>query len=169
MPDSAKPMPRFPGGPDPEKPVPREPVRGVDLVGYAALAARLAEQREPRGAVLQVAGLDEPAWMEIERTWMMRIGLSALQGDTSLLREYDEAYLAAQGSLGPAEPTRTLEEYAAIVARIERGEPPPQVFAAAGLSLADFARLQRAWAPRIAQDPAMRDDFLSRVAALRQG
>ena len=90
------PLPRFPGGPDPSKPVPRDPVEGVDLARYVTISAELTERKTPRKQVLARAQLDEMRWMKIEQTWLLRIATAALQGDLSLLQQHDAALFAAK-------------------------------------------------------------------------
>jgi hypothetical protein len=96
MPEPRAALPQLPGGPDPAEPVPRTPVQGFDLAAFAALAAKLARRAEPRAVVLGAAGLDERSWLEVEKTWLLRIAAALLLGDTSLGREYDEAFAAAR-------------------------------------------------------------------------
>jgi hypothetical protein len=150
-----KPPPQFPGGPDPTQPVPRSPVDGIDLATYARIAATLIEQPDRRHAVLSELHIDELRWTEVERTWLLRVATAALQNDRSLGEELDRAYTQAQAELGPAGATRSLEEYAGYAARIESGDDVVAVLAEAKLSLGDWARLQRAWAIRLAQDPEL--------------
>ena len=160
-----KPLPQLPGGPDPAHPVPRAPVHGVDLQEYARIAATLAERPGARAAILGEHRLDELRWIDIEKTWLLRVATGALQQDLSLAADLDASYSAAQAAMGSAEPTRTLEEYAVLTARIERGADTATVLAAAGLSLADWARLCRAWATRLGRDPALSAAFRTMVAA----
>lgn len=169
MPDERAPIPHLPGGPDPALPIPREPVHGVDLTRYGQISAALAEGQEPRTQVLRAQQLDEMRWLEVEQTWLLRIASGAMRGDLSLGQELDRAYAEAQASLGTLEPTRPLDRYAALRARIEAGEAPSAVAASDGLSLADWMRLERAWTSRIAQDPALAAAFRERVEAARAG
>ena len=162
---------KIPGVPDPSKAVPRDPVSGYDLAAYVAVAARLAEHREPRPTVLAAYGLDDMRWLEIEKTWLLRLGISALKQDLSLIEEYDRLYVAAQDALGSTEPTRSLDEYAKILAELTIGRDPTEVFSAAKLSIADWSRLQRAWTRRMVNDleisKAMRAMLDAHVNALR--
>ena len=167
--EEQRPLPQFPGGPDPSQPVPRTPVDGVDLETYARIAATLAERPGARGATLAEHRLDESRWMEIEKTWLLRVATASLQKDLSLGEELDRAYTAAQASLGPTDPTRSLEEYAKLMARIEGGEDVASVARSAGMSLGDWARLSRAWTARLAQDPAIGEAFRGMVARARGG
>lgn len=98
MPDVPK-IPRIPGGPDPEHPVPRDPVDGFDLQRYATVAAHLAARREPRKATLTRFGVDEPRWMNIEKTWLLRIAVAALGHDLTFGEEHDATFLAVRRAL----------------------------------------------------------------------
>lgn len=161
-----RPLPQFPGGPDPKLPIPRDPVHGIDLPGCAAIAAELAARREPRRAVLARFRLDEARWTDIEQTWMLRVATAALKGDLSFSVEYDAAFSAAQDALGGAEVS--LDTYAAVTARIEAGQPPDKAMRAENVQPADFARAQRRWAAEIAASPELHADFQGKVASLRQ-
>ncbi|MGK3983619.1 hypothetical protein WME99_11325 [Sorangium sp. So ce136] len=167
MPESRPPLPQLPGGPDPTQPVPRSPVEGVDLDTYARISAELAETPADRATILASHGLDEMRWMDVEMTWLLRVATAALQSDLSLGEDLDRAYTAAQVELGSPGPTLALEEYARLAARIEAGEPPSSVLARARLSLASYARLQRAWTLRLAADPALARTYREMVAAAR--
>jgi hypothetical protein len=162
-------VPAFPGGPDPSKPVPREAVEGFDLSRYAKLSARLAEGKERRDLVLSAEGLTERSWAHVELTWMLRIATEMLHGDTQLALEFDRLYVEAQDSLGPTDPVLPLDRYAHLVAQLEGGRDPVEAFHEHGLSLADAARLQRAWTKRLAQDPAMMETFREMVEGARAG
>lgn len=150
---------QFPGGPPPDAPVPNDPIEGVDLATYARIAADLAEGNTPRLAILRACGLDEAAWLRIEQGHLIRIATAALREDTSRVEELDRLYIAAQDALGPTDPSRPLDRYAWLVGRIERGEDPAVVARSEGLSLPDWARLQRAWTRRLADDPALATTF----------
>ena len=162
-------VPAFPGGPDPSQPVPREAIEGFDLPRYARVSARLAEGKEPREQVLAAEGITERGWAHIELTWMLRIATALLQGDTSLPTEFNGLYVEAQDVLGPTDPTLSLDQYAHMVAQLEGGADPLEVFAHYGITLADSARLQRAWNKRLAQDPAMTEAFRQMVESARSG
>lgn len=161
------PIPRLPGGPDPEQPVPRDPVAGVDLAAFARIAAGLAEAPASRAAVLAGAGLDEARWLEVEKTWLLRLAVAGLQGDVALLQEHDAAVLAAQAEIAAGAPPLPLEEYARIVAALEGGRDPSAFLAEAKLSAARFAQSHRAWAARLAADPALAASFRALVQSAR--
>ena len=138
-----RPVPQLLGGPDPGAPVPRDPVRGVDLAGYGAIAAELAETPGARGEVLAAHQLDELAWLEIEQTWLLRLATAALQRDLSLQDEHDRAFTARQDELGRERPMATAEQMDRVSRAIEEGTAPAVALAREGLRLADWARYQR--------------------------
>ena len=107
--------------------------------------------------------LDELRWVDIEKTWLLRVAVAGMQGDLALGQELDAAYTEAQAKLGPTEPTRSLAQYAALCARIEGGESAATVLAGDKLSLADWARLQRAWTKRVVDDPGLADPLRSLI------
>lgn len=150
---------QLPAGPAPGEPIPDGPIDGIDFATYARISAILAEKRGPRANVLAANDLDEVRWAFVEQGFMIRIATAALRGDTSLAMELDRLYVEAQDQLGDTEPTRPLDRYAELVARMESGEDPSKVLASDGLSLADWARLQRAWTRRLAQDAEMTSTF----------
>jgi hypothetical protein len=124
----------------------------------------LTEAAGARPQVLREAGIDEMSWLEVEKTWLLRIAVSLMRGETALATEFDELHSRAQDALGSGDRPRSVEEYAEIVARIERGAEPSQVLAAQGLTPPAWARLQRGWTKRLAADPAMLEHFRELVA-----
>jgi hypothetical protein len=164
---SETPPPNLPGFPA-DQPVSTEPVEGLTLEQYATISAELNERREPPEAVLLRHGLDTSRWLRVEQTWPLRIAALALRGSPALAQDYDRYYVAAQDALGPTEPVRSLDEYARITGRIIAGEEAAQVSSSEGLSLADFARLSRAWNARLARDPEMTKTFRALVQAHKQ-
>lgn len=98
---SDRPLPRFPGGPDPAEPIPETPVDGVDLATCARICAALTAARGRRGEVLVRHRLDEVRWAHIETTWMLRIAAAMLKGELELARTYDAALAAAMAAQKP--------------------------------------------------------------------
>ncbi len=88
--------PQLPGGPDPNAPIPTTPVSGVDLRAYATIVGRIAARTRPRAEVLAEAGIDEARWIEVEKTWLLRLATAAMTGDLSLPREHDEVFAKAK-------------------------------------------------------------------------
>lgn len=159
-----KPPPRLPGGPDPTAPVPREPVLGKSLDDCAQIAALVAESPKDRRAVLARNGLDDARWTEIETTWMLRVATALLQGDTAPKEAYDAAFQATRDGLGGDGPSRPLADYARLQGQLEAGLDSSSVLTRAGLSLADWSRLVRAWSSRLAQDAALAETFRAMVS-----
>jgi len=150
---------QLPGGPAPGEPIPNGPIDGIEFGTYVRISAILAEKKAPRANVLAANNLDEVRWAFVEQGFLLRVATAALRGDMGPSEELDRQYVEAQDALGPTDPTRPLDQYAALVARMEMGEPPTRVLASDGLSLADWARLQRAWTARLAQDAEMTSTF----------
>jgi hypothetical protein len=144
--------------------VDRDPVHGIDLQKYASISARIAEGREPRGAVLAGLGLDEGTWLDVEKTWLLRVAAAAMHGDLSLSREYDEHYVAAQDALGPTDPTHGIADLAAVLRALSAGDDPRDVLPRYRLTLPGFGRLQRAWSRRMAKDEALATAFRDLLA-----
>jgi hypothetical protein len=159
---------QLPGGPAPDQPIPDTPIDGIDFPTYARVSAILAEKRAPRANVLAANGLDEVRWAFVEQGFMLRIATAAMRGDMGPMNELDRMYVEAQDALGDTDPTRPLDRYADLTARMESGEPAAQVLASDGLSLADWARLQRAWTRRLAQDAEMTSTFRGWVEARKR-
>jgi hypothetical protein len=156
----AGPLPRLPGGPDPAAPIPREPVHGIDLRRYATIAAELAESGVDRAAVLADYALDGTLWIAVERTWALRLATAALQHDLGVIEEYDADYAQAQDALGG--PMPPFERYVAVTLELRTTTDPALVLADRGLSLPDWARMQRYWAKRLAKE----DELIERFAQL---
>jgi hypothetical protein len=159
---------QLPGGPAPDQPIPDGPIDGIDFPTYVRVSAILAEKRAPRANVLAANGLDEVRWAFVEQGFLLRAAAAALRGDMGPLSELDRLYTEAQDALGDTDPTRPLDRYADLVARMEMGEPTPSVLASDGLTLADWARLQRAWSRRLAQDAEMTSTFRGWVEARKR-
>ncbi len=167
MPSSTPPPPEPTWGIDPAKPVALDPVEGVDLPTCAAIAARIAARVEPRPALLARAGLDEMRWITVEQTWMLRVATSLLQQDFSLSATYDEAFARAQAEIAASSPDLSIEQWAAIVARIEDGVPLATVLREAKLGPAVLAHQQRRWAAVLAADPERAATFRDMVTRSR--
>jgi hypothetical protein len=146
----------------------RAPDPRLPLQEYAAIAAELAEEREPRTAVLLRHDLDEDAWTLEERAWLERIGNAAMEGDTSLALAYGDRFVAAQDALGaPGEQARSLDDYLAIRVAMEAAEDPCAALRDRSLTLSVWMRLDRRFARARAADPALGDEMERRLATLR--
>lgn len=140
------------------------PVYGIDLPTYAALMTRLASG-QPRGLVLSGASLDERTWLEVEKTWALRLAKAAQRGDTSTILEFERGVAAAQQNCPAPDPSRSMADYAAMSAAIEKGASPIEVCAHFEMKLTEFFELQQAWTRRIIADPNLARAFRELVAS----
>jgi hypothetical protein len=132
----------------------------IPLEVYAATSAELAEAREPRGDVLQRRRLDEGAWALEERAWLEKMARGANKGDGTLAVRYGELFMAAQDRLaGPGEAARTLADYAAIRAAMERAGDPSPILQQRSMSLSAWMRLDRRFTAEAAADPAVQAEL----------
>src|SRR4029079_13677343 len=121
----------------------------LSLERCAAIAAAIAEQREPRDAVLAANGLTSEAWGLIEEHWTKAIAADAKSSPARLLGAYDAAYIAAIESFrGPV----TAEEEGRLLHAMKAGKVNE---ALAGLRIQRTAmtRLMRVWTRKLAEDP----------------
>jgi hypothetical protein len=123
---------------------PMAPEPQLTLAAYTALAAELAEQREPRADVLRRHDLDEPGWALEERAWLEGMANQAMAGDGTLAVEYGDAFVAAQDGLAqPHEASRTHADWAEITAALEVSADLPKELTRRGLRLSEWMRLDR--------------------------
>ena len=158
----------FPGGPRAGEPIPDDPIDGIDFGTFVKISAEIAEGNPPRAAIVRAVGLDELRWTFIEQGFMLRVATAALRGDSSLAEDLNRRYVEAQDALGPTEPTHGLDRYAFMVAHAEKGAPLLPILKAEGLTLAGFARLQRAWTKRLVADEALSSTFRGWVEQVKK-
>ena len=123
----------------------------VSIERCAAIAAEIAEQREPRDDVLAANGLTSDAWRLIEEHWTKAIAADAKSSPARLLGAYDAAYVAAiEAFRGPV----TAEEYGRLLHAMKAGKVNE---ALAGLRIQRTAmtRLMRVWTRKLAEDPQL--------------
>jgi len=123
----------------------------VSIERCAAIAAAIAEQREPRDEVLASNGLTSDAWRLVEDHWTKAIAADAKSSPARLLGAYDAAYVAAIESFrGPVTP----EEYGRLLHAMKAGKVNE---ALAGLRIQRTAmtRLMRVWTRKLAEDPQL--------------
>ena len=123
----------------------------VSIERCAAIAAAIAEQREPRAAVLAANGFTSEAWGLVEEHWTKAIAADAKSSPAKLLGAYDAAYVAAIEALrGPV----TAEEYGRLLHAMKAGKVNE---ALAGLHIHRTAmtRLMRVWTRKLAEDPQL--------------
>jgi len=141
---------------------------GVTLPAFARISAELAEGDRPTAVVLEAHGLDEARWNESTMYWMKRLGDDALEhGEHATLAHlYSEAFARAQSALRPL-PPMAVEEYAAIVAEIQSTGSPALPLAQRALSSADYIRLSRHFAEKMAADPDAAKRFFDHLQTLQ--
>ncbi|MEP7121474.1 MAG: DUF2169 domain-containing protein [Byssovorax sp.] len=117
----------------------------------AAIAAELAEQREPRDAVLAANGFTSEAWKLVEEHWAKAIATDARSSPSKLLGAYDAAYIAAIESFrGPV----TAEEYGRLLHAMKAGKVN-EALAALHIQRTAMTRLMRVWTRKLAEDPQL--------------
>jgi hypothetical protein len=132
---------------------PEAPDPSISLAEYAAVAAELAEQREPRGEVLKRHGFDEYYFTLEERAWLERLASAGASGDAALLVDYGQAYNEAQDRLArPGEEGRwSLADYAAMKVGMELRDPK-QILQNWSVTMPEWLRLSRRWRRAIKED-----------------
>lgn len=143
-----------------------DPMHGIDLLGFARVTAQLAS-RQPRQTVLSGTGLSEEQWQSVEKAWGLRLAAAAQRMDTALLLQFERAVAAAQQGCEAPAPSRTMSDYAKMVAALERGATPIEIRAAYSMRLDEFFALQQAYTRRVPSDPAEADRFSRLVDAAR--
>ena len=94
------------------------PIAEFPLERCAAIAASLALRPADTKAILEAHQLDGPTWTALERHWATAIKAALGDGDASLLRAHDDAFVSALEKLrGPI----TGDDHARIVAARGRG------------------------------------------------
>jgi hypothetical protein len=144
-----------PAGRDEAKAIESDPVTletdPVSIERCAAIAAAIAEQREPRDELLAANGLTSDAWRLVEEHWTKAIAADAKSSPAKLLGAYDAAYVAAiEAFRGPV----TAEEYGRLLHAMKAGKVNE---ALAGLRIHRTAmtRLMRVWTRKLAEDPQL--------------
>lgn len=132
----------------------------ITLEQYAQISAELAEQRQPRGAILERHGLDADAWSLEERGWMGRMSDAAMNGDPSLSTQFSTLYLAAQSALAdPNEEAVTMETYAEIKVTMENGASQGQVLRARQMSVTAWIRIDNRFSRAAREDAAVKREL----------
>ncbi|HVY46243.1 MAG TPA: hypothetical protein VHB21_10210, partial [Minicystis sp.] len=126
------------------------PLDRFPLERCAAIAASIDRAPAERGAVLESNEIDAPTWQALEAHHR-----GALARETSsrkpLLKRYDEAYVARlEEERGPI----SAEEYARVVAAVERGDAAATM-RELGLPAAALIRLERVWLRKVVDDPKL--------------
>jgi hypothetical protein len=167
------------GSPPPTAPVPagkpaaapaaaKAPDPGVAEVSasierYAAIAAEIGMKGSDRSNVLKANGLSIASWADIDEKWADAIATALETDDRALVGTFDATYVATQERLGKR---IGVVEYARILVGIERGEVGG-VLASLELALSDLVRIQRVWAKKLAETPALGAEVEKAVDAIR--
>ena len=143
------------------------PASDLDLRTYAAVSVALAGAPGSRDQVLSAHGLDEEAWDAIDDAWQGRLS-SAIDEQSGeavppLVVEYETALREAQAG---AEMPMSLERFAELTSKIQRGGDLAAVLAQTGVPFAVYLRASAHWTPRLASDPALAEQF-TRLTRLR--
>jgi hypothetical protein len=113
--------------------------------------------------VLKANGLSIASWADIDEKWADAIATALETGDRALVGTFDATYVATQERLGKR---IGVVEYARILVGIERGEVGG-VLASLELALSDLVRIQRVWAKKLAETPALGAEVEKAVDAIR--
>lgn len=129
----------------PPAPAPRAaPIAEFPLERCAAIAAWLALRPADTRAILEVHQLDGPTWTTLERHWSTAIKAALGEGDATLLRAYDAAFVGSLEKLrGPIAP----DEHARIVAARGRGRSA-DIMNALGLPTIAMVPIERVFLQR---------------------
>lgn len=131
----------------------------------AEIQAELAEERAPRGAVLERHELSEAVWTATERHWAREMEAEAGRGSTRLRRASDAAYVGAVEQFrGPI----TGAEYARIMIGLERGRAE-QELEALRIQKPALMRIVRVWTKKVAGDVRLGREVRGVMAGMREG
>jgi hypothetical protein len=115
------------------------PIAEFPLERCAAIAASLSLRPADTMTILEMHGLNPPTWQALERRWSVAIKTALDEGDPTLLRAYDDAFVSSLENLrGPI----TADDHARIVAARGRGRST-DVFKALGLPTTAAVRIER--------------------------
>ncbi len=124
----------------------------LPLEVYARICAECAEGTQPVTAVLERWGFTQTQWQQANERWLALIlqDAQAKGADCDLALAYADAFGKAQDDLAKCTEL-TPEEWALMNLQVQKVGLAP-VLAARGLSDADYLRLVRYWATRLARD-----------------
>lgn len=125
------------------------PPHGIDLAMFAAVSADLAEGDRPFSEVLAAKNLTDAQWMEATVFWGQRMGEHAIA--------FSEAFAQAQDAKRPLAPLSVSEWFE--LGRAIDSLGLPKALAHHALGLADYSRLIRHWAKKIATDSSVRREL----------
>lgn len=117
----------------------------------ARIAASVARRNEDKSGILERHDLPPERWAELSKHWREALDAEQARGKSSLLRRYDEAYVAQlEAERGPI----TATDYARLTVAAERGTTD-QVLAELDIPRGAIPRVQRVWLKRTVDDTAL--------------
>lgn len=139
----------------------------ISLEDHARISAAIAERDRSMKEVLDAERIEEKAWMDATSYWMKKMADDAAQrgAEATLAIDYSDAFSRAQDAIRPV-PEMTPEEWAGLSAEILHAGGPARPLAARQLSQADYLRLARHWAKRLAGDPAQNKRYFVAFEAM---
>jgi hypothetical protein len=127
---------------------------GVALAPYAGMRAGLAEGFR-LDELLAQEGIPKAAWPKVDAAWKQRLAADGIDGP--LFAAYQRTLAEAEDWL--ARRVTPLDEdlaaWMGFLAAWSQHPAPFDLLASAGLGMNDMARLERAWARRLAQDASL--------------
>ena len=134
---------------------------------HARISAEVAEGTHDEAEVLKRHGLSADEWNDATRHWMTALAedVQRLGADARLAIEYSDSFASHQQSL-KAPLDMSPERWAELEYDIERSEAPDVPLSSRQMSLADYMRLVRVFAKRMAEEPAVAVRVARRKAEL---
>lgn len=139
----------------------------IPLERYASITAELSEWPDRRAETLSRHGYDEDGYGIEERAWLERFASNAMDGQSELAASFGQMFLEAQDALArPEEERLGLRDYAGLRAELDRAADASAVLEQAGLTLAQWMRLERRWLARADTDPRVARELESLLEEL---
>jgi hypothetical protein len=139
----------------------------ISMAEHARITALIAEGDRPLKDVLAAEGVPENEWNDATMHWMNAMAADAAEKGAGavLAIDYADVFGKAQDAIKPV-PPMTPEEWGALTVEVLDAGGPARPLAARNLSKADYLRLARHWAKRLAGDPGENKRFFAVFAAL---
>src|SRR5512145_1338293 len=124
------------------------------LEDHAKISAEIAEGQETEAEVLKRYALTSEQWNDVTLEVMTAIADDVQKNgvEATLAIQYSDVFAAHQQSLKPAS-AMTPEQWAELQFDIEREGSPERPLLTRQMSLADYMRVMRVFAKRIAEEP----------------
>jgi hypothetical protein len=139
----------------------------ISMMEHARITAQIAEGDRLLKDVLAAEGVSENEWNDATVHWMnaMAADAAAKGAGAVVAIDYADVFGKAQDAIKPV-PAMTPEEWAALTVEVLNAGGPAKPLAARNLSKADYLRLSRHWAKRLAANPAENKRFFATFEAL---